>query len=267
MMNLSSHELDTWRDAGGFYDFSPTAAESKPKTRFDAIKLFADKLKMPSSDSEIARPRLIRHLEKSLAQFSATLIAGRAGIGKTLLAADFARRKNCRVAWYKAETADADWRIFSSYLLASVGQNDLETDESAVVFDESAIPTATETIAARFSRAADGNSLLIVLDDLHSVFDANWFTEFFNGFVRSLAPNAQLLLIARTLPPLPLWRLRSKQVLGVLDEKMLTCTLDEASELFRKYQLSSAAARSAHKRTYGRIIKLREIAEKKSSLL
>ncbi len=263
MMNFASHELDEWRDAGNFYDFSPTASEPKPQVKFAPIKLFADKLLMPPFDALLARPRLFQQLEKSLAQFSATLIAGRAGIGKTLLAADFARRRNCRVAWYKADTADTDWRVFSSYLLGSIGQRGIENFN----FDENDVSSATEAITARFGAAADGKPLLIVLDDLHTVFDAAWFAEFFNGFVRALMPSAQILLIARTLPPLSLWRLRSKQILGVLDEKILTCTLDEASELFRAYQLSAAAARSAHKQTYGRIVKLKEIAERKSSLL
>jgi ATP/maltotriose-dependent transcriptional regulator MalT len=99
---------------------------------------------------------------------------------------------------------------------------------------------------------------------LHSVFDAVWFADFFNSFVPSLAPNVHLLLAARTLPPLQLWRLRSKQVLGVLDEKLLAFTLEETISLFGKRKLSPSVARAAHKLAYGKIARLEEIIEKKS---
>lgn len=266
MLNFASEELNDRSESSGFYDFSPTSSGSKKPVKVERVKLFADKLCVPPVDSPIARPRLIEHLEKSLAQFSATLVAGRAGMGKTLLAAEFARQKKCQIAWYKAETADTDWKIFSSYLLGSIQPDCLNVEVSDKNFDKMSVSSATESIAAHFSAIVGNKPLLIVLDDLHSVFDADWFTDFFNSFVRSLSPNIQMLLIARTLPPLPLWRLRSKQVLGVLDEKLLTCTLDEANELFRRYHLSPINARSAHKRTFGRIVKLREIAEKKSYL-
>jgi ATP/maltotriose-dependent transcriptional regulator MalT len=105
--------------------------------------------------------------------------------------------------------------------------------------------------------------VLIVLDDLHSVFDADWFGDFFNSFVPLLAPNVSLLLIARTLPPLQVWRLRSKQVLGVMDEKLLSFTEDETIEIFRQHKLPPSAARSAHKSAYGKIARLEEIIEKK----
>jgi LuxR family maltose regulon positive regulatory protein len=203
----------------------------------------------------------MEHLEKSLAQFSATLIAGRAGTGKTALAADFARQTDCCVAWYKVETADCDWKVFSRYLSASLDLNcsgaDLETDRGAME-----VSLTSEALAAQFVQAAEEKPLLIVLDNLHSVFDAEWFADFFNSFVPLLAPKVRLLLMARTLPPLQIWRLRSKQVLGVMDEKLLAFTEDETIELFRKHNITPSAAREAHRVTYGKIARLKEIIEK-----
>ena len=260
MMNFASQELSEWRESNNYYEITPPKAETVVKT--DSVKLFADKLRVPIVAEPIARPRLMEHLEKSLAQFSATLIAGRAGTGKTALAADFARQTGDCVAWYKVETADTDWKVFSRYLSASLDLNC--SDETPA--DGTEVFASCESLAAKFNEAAEEKPVLIVLDDLHSVFDAAWFADFFNNFVPLLASDVRLLLIARTLPPLQqLWRLRSKQVLGVMDEKLLAFTQDETIELFRKYQLSPSAARSAHKSAYGKIARLEEIIEKKSA--
>lgn len=268
MLTLASNELGEWRESNSNYETVTFSSQTKPRDNTDSPKLFADKLCVPPSAAHVARPRLVEHLQNSLAQFSATLIAGRAGTGKTALAADYARRGGFDVAWYKVETADGDWKVFLSYLVASLSQFCAAAPQSPNIFIEADaaadVAPTTETLAAQIASATGGKPLLIVLDDLHSVFDAVWFTEFFYSFVLSLPANVQLLLIARTLPQLPLWRLRSKQVLGVTDEKLLAFTLEETVELFRKNKLSASAARAAHKRSYGRISKLEEISEKKS---
>lgn len=263
MMNFASQDINEWGETNNYFEFTPTFSEKKPKINTDSVKLIADKLRVPKIDGQTERPRLVEQLEKSLTQFSATLITGRAGTGKTALAAHFADKTDACVAWYKVETADSDWKVFSSYLLGSINEN---CNDNQIDFEDIQVPAMTETFAARFADAAAEKPLLIVLDDLHSIYDAEWFTEFFTSFVSSLAPtNVELLLIARTLPPLPLWRLRSKQVLGVLDEKLLTFTTEETIELFKKSKLSPATARAAHKNAYGKIAKLKQIIEKKTS--
>ncbi len=265
MMNFASQEMSEWRESNNYYEVTPPKAENKPVIKVDSVKLFADKLRVPTIAEPIARPRLMEHLEKSLAQFSATIIAARAGTGKTALAADYARLSDCCVAWYKVETADSDWKVFSRYLSASLDLNcpDADSPPEAAGMEVSA---TSESLAAQFVATAEEKPVLIVLDDLHSIFDADWFGEFFNSFVPLLAPNVRLLLSARTLPPLQqLWRLRSKQILGVMDEKLLSFTQGETIELFRKYKLSPSAARSAHKSAYGKIARLEEIIKKKTA--
>jgi len=265
MMNFASQELNEWRESSNYYEFTPTIQRKEPKTKADSVKLFADKLCVPAVGELLARPRLVEHLDKSLRQFSATLVAGRAGMGKTVLAADYASQSDSCVVWYKVETADSDWKIFSSYLASSLNHNCSETDAPKYDADDTAISIVSESLAAQFNDAAEEKPILIVLDDIHSVFDAEWFAEFFTSFVPSLAPNVHLLMIARTLPSLPLWRLRSKQVLGVMDEKLLAFTSEETVKLFRKHKLSPSAARAAHKAAYGKVAKLEEIIKKKTA--
>jgi ATP/maltotriose-dependent transcriptional regulator MalT len=103
---------------------------------------------------------------------------------------------------------------------------------------------------------------LIVIDGVHNVFDADWFSEFFTTLLYSLTPDVHLILLSRSNPPLPLWRLRSKQVLGVIDEKLLAFTLLETQELFEKFSLPEEKTFQAFGKTFGRISRLKEFIEK-----
>jgi len=102
---------------------------------------------------------------------------------------------------------------------------------------------------------------LIVLDDVHNIFDADWFAEFFVSLLYSLTPEMHLVLLSRTKPPQPLWRVRSKQVLGVIDEKLLAFNLDETNEFFKKCGVSQKQSAAAHKKSFGRISRLKQFIE------
>jgi ATP/maltotriose-dependent transcriptional regulator MalT len=263
MLNFATNELNELSDVG--YNFENISTSNAVKT--DTVKILTEKIRLPETTATIKRQRLIAHLEKSLGQFSSTLVTGRIGTGKTTLAADFANQKTYAVAWYKIETTDADWKIFLSYFAESLRRFMVDS-ESVQLFERQFGKTAdlsvTEALANQFAMIETAKPLLIVLDDLHSVYDADWFGEFFNALLSLPTPNVRVLMLARSAPPFPLWRLRSKHVLDIVDEKLLAFTVAETIEFFGKYQLSENAARVAHKRTYGRISKLKEIAEKKT---
>lgn len=263
MLNFATNELTELSEVSYSFEYISNSNSTKTET----VKLLAEKIRLPKITAEIKRPRLITHLEKSLTQFSSTLVTGRIGTGKTTLAAEFANRKNDAAAWYKIETTDVDWKVFLDYLAESLRPFRADTESLQnydLEFNKTENLSVTETVAAQFAMIDTNKPLLIVLDDLHSVFDTDWFGEFFNALISLPTPNVRLLLLARSAPPIPLWRLRSKHVLDVVDEKLLAFTVPETIELFDKYQLSENAARVAHKRTYGRIAKLKEIAEKKA---
>ena len=263
MLNFASNEPFELSEINYNFDYVSTLTTSKS----NAVKILAEKISLPATKGEIERPRLFTHLEKSLSQFASTLVTGRVGTGKTTLAVDFANQKNCAVAWYKIETADTDWKAFLGYLTESLCrcQDDSKSlRECETQFDEIENLSVTESLAARFNVIEIQKPLLVVLDDLHSVYDADWFGEFFNALLSLPTPNVRVLMLARSAPSFPLWRMRSKHALDVVDEKLLAFTLPETIELFRNYKLSENAARVAHKRAYGRIAKLREIAEKKA---
>src|SRR4029079_3684888 len=96
-----------------------TTAATPSKGERDGVHILNEKLEIPQCAGLIERPRLIEKLEKSLSQFAATLVSGRAGTGKTSVAAAYARTRK-RVAWFTVESSDSDWRVSEIPPAASV---------------------------------------------------------------------------------------------------------------------------------------------------
>lgn len=252
-MTLSFHENLDYAETAQSFEMSYTAFQ-QPSLTSERVHLFADKMRVPQLENIISRPRLIELLEKSSAQFGATLVTGRAATGKTTLAAEFTGKFE-RVAWYQIDTAETDWLLFARYF-AAIFEEDFDELESS----SSEILVFVEKLLGKVAQKSK-EPLLIVLDDVHNVFDAEWFTEFFISLLYTLTPEMKLVMLSRTKPPQPLWRVRSKQVLSVIDEKLLAFNLDETKELFKRNGLSPKLAEAARKSTFGRISRLKKFLE------
>jgi LuxR family maltose regulon positive regulatory protein len=231
-------------------------------------QLIHEKIVVPDVLPRVSRPRLLRLLEENLASYNATIINGRAGSGKTILAADFARHARRPVSWYKVDAADSDLRVFYEYLLASVRlQRPLIDDErlveltEAVTGDKAAL--LAEALVFQLSQLSETQAepLLIVIEDLHLVYDADWIVPFFRRLLPLLPADLHLLITCRSMPPAPLWRLRSKQMLRVLDEAELAFTFDEAVDLFKTYGLREEHARVALRCSNGRAATIASFAD------
>lgn len=244
------------------------AADRHPRTRLTGeFPLLLEKLRVPKTGRVLERERPRVMLEKSMAQFPATLLSGRTGTGKTVLAADLASRV-AKAAWYTVETADVDWPIFSRYLskcFENAGSG--AADPRPERIEWSSQPEIAGFLARHFLKAERPRpeKTLIVLDDVHHIFDVPWFEEFFKLLLYSLPVNAHLLMLCRSKPPSPLWRLRSKQVLNVVDEDQLAFTPAETAELFQMMHCPLDPG-SACDEAFGRVGKLVEFASTGSAI-
>ena len=245
-MNFSLHENFDLGGAESPFEISPAQSKNRSVQKTDEIHLFTEKMAIPVFEDYAARPRLVELLEKNLKQFGATLITGRTGTGKTALAADFSGKYK-RVAWFSVESAENDWEVFFRYFLESFSSILTEDQKTNVLAEiEKSKPQAVapyiDNLLLRVELPAEEKPFLIVIDGIHNVFDAGWFSEFFTTLLYSLTPDVHLVMLSRSNPPLPLWRLRSKQVLGVIDEKLLAFTLEETVKLFKKFKLPKSKA-------------------------
>lgn len=221
------------------------------------MQLILDKITPPVDLPRISRVRLLNSLHGSLASCTSTIINGRAGTGKTKLATDFARHSGRRVAWYKVDASDGDLRVFFQYLIESVRRERPRFGYEMLqrLLSETNAPEDVPLLAESFvyELIESGNDpLLIVVDDLHLVYDAEWVVPFFRRLLPLLPPEAHMLITGRGLPPAPLWRMRSKQTLCVIEELDMAFTENEAKKLFASYGLGEGQALSALAQTRGR---------------
>lgn len=222
-------------------------------------QLIINKISLPAELPRISRFRLIEKLGGSLATCNLTVINGRAGTGKTLFATDFAWQCGRRVAWYKVDASDSDPTIFFRYLIASINRQRFGFGSIMIEdFLKSSMTGLAQSLAYELEQAAI--PLLIVLDDLHLVYDAEWIAPFFSRFSPLLPAETHLIIIGRIQPPAPLWRMRSKQTLSIIDEAALDFTLDEIEMLLESYGLERSAASEVFTESRGRASRVSAIA-------
>lgn len=223
-----------------------------------------EKIEIPKAAPRISRPRLIKLLAENLISANATIVNGRAGTGKTALAADFARHAGRGVAWYKVDAADNDLRSFCEYLAAAIRLQRPSVDPDRLLeLTETIESDRAELLAEGFVyQLSDRSSepLLIIIEDLHLVYDADWVVPFFRRWLPLVPADIHVLITCRSLPPAPLWRLRSKQMLRVVEETELAFTLEEAISLFETYGLSEEHAQVAWSQTNGRAATIADFA-------
>ncbi len=230
------------------------------------MRLILEKITAPSKLPRVTRVRLLEKLHKSLYCCAASVINGRAGTGKTQLAADFAWGCSRNVAWLKVDSSDANLGIFIQYLTESISRQ-------SPVFNGQPVRCLAETVtlkdfsflAERFVYDLQEHSyepLLIVIEDLHLVYDADWVAPFFTRLLPLLPTDVHMLITCRSMLPFPLWRMLSKQMLCVIDEAELAFTQVEAEDLLLSYGLGVESASFGSRRESVRIAVLDEFARR-----
>lgn len=230
-------------------------------------QIILEKIAVPTPTGCVPRPRLISLLEQSLSTCNSTIISGRAGSGKTTLAIDLARKSGRAVAWYKVDAPESKLAIFLQYLISSIAS--CRSEFGGVVLgsrledelDDNCTAFLAELFVFELERQS-GSPMLIVIEDLHLIDDASWLVPFFRRLLPLLPADVHMLITSRTMPPAPLWRMRSKQTLSVIDEETLAFSRDEAVKLFEQYGLSREQASIALDHSRGRAAALAGLAAK-----
>lgn len=229
------------------------------------MQLILEKITLPPRTTHIPRPRLLGLLQESLATCASSIITGRAGTGKTTLAADFSNQCGRVTAWYKVDAPDGDLEVFFRYLIASIQQQrpkfGLENLRPLLRSQNTTdIPLVAEAFVYELLES-EQEPLLIVIEDLHLVYDAQWVVPFFRRLLPLLPADVHMVITSRTMPPAPLWRMRSKQSLCVIEESELAFSRHEAIDLFESHGLSREQASIALDHTHGRAAALNLCAE------
>lgn len=218
------------------------------------MELIRSKVERPSPAPHLIRPRLVDVLRTGVDAGLATLVVGRAGTGKTVAVADLARSMAGRDAWYTVDESDTEFERFAAYLFEALGLR--QRPDTRDLRPERVAELLTVEVLDR-PNAPD----LLVVEDLHLVYDTSWFGPFFSRLLPMLPGTVHVLMTTRAMPPVPLWRMRSKQSLAVVDEDVLTFSEAEAAQLFARYGLPEVSARAAIRATRGRAARLDAFAQ------
>jgi LuxR family maltose regulon positive regulatory protein len=200
----------------------------------DAV--LATKLHVPRPlPGTVARPRLADRLEEGLAR-GLVLVCAPAGSGKTVLLADWVRRRGRPVAWLSLDEGDNDPARFWRHAVAAVGRARPGIGELAgpgpgllAPFSPNGLVTA---LINELAAQADDDELLLVLDDYHLI-DSQGLHDSLLFLLEHLPPGLRLVVASRSDPPMPLARLRARGKLAELRAGELRFTADEAAALLR----------------------------------
>ena len=236
----------------------------------DAI--LSTKLLIPHTRPDLVpRPHLIERLEAGLAR-ALTVVCAPAGFGKTTLLSDWLRhRRHAPVeqgpphaAWLSLDAADNDPAHFMRHFIAALRTIAPSVGATALPLLESPHPAPLHAllISAINDIAALQQTCLLVLDDYHVLHTAA-IHEAMALLLERLPPQLRLVISSRTVPSLPLARLRARQELNELRLTDLRFTLNEATAFLNDgmgLRLSPGETAELEQRTEGWIAGLQLVA-------
>ena len=208
------------------------------------ISLLKTKLYIPPARpaaQQIARPRLIEELNAGASR-QLTLISASAGFGKTTLLGEWIHQGErsaqsdvespdpSNVAWLSLDQGDNDLTRFLSYIVAALQtvHPDLGKGVATLLQSPQAppVPALLATIINEITTLSA--RLFLVLDDYH-VLDAQPVHDVLVFLLDNLPPQLHVVIASRVDPPLPLARMRVRQMILELRDADLRFTPDEAS--------------------------------------
>jgi len=183
----------------------------------------------------VERSALIEELAQTTAKL--VLVDAPAGFGKTTLVAQWrsAAAETRPFAWVSLDRGDSDPGRLWWYVVSALTRACPEIDGEAILaelraqapeFPKSVLPMLANELAALSA------PVVLVLDDYHVIRDRGCHEQV-AFLLLHLPPTAQLVLITRADPSLPLARLRAAGEMAEMRARELRFTPAEAAELLR----------------------------------
>ena len=159
----------------------------------------------------VKRPELTEYLARTPARL--VLVDAPAGFGKTTLVAQWRSRtaENRPFAWVSLDRGDDDPSRLWWYIVTALQRACPQIDGEAILTElrtQGLDPTETVVPMLANALAALEAPVVLVLDDYHMIKERSCHDQI-AFLVLHLPPSAQLVLITRADPPLPLARLRA----------------------------------------------------------
>jgi LuxR family maltose regulon positive regulatory protein len=226
-------------------------------------QLLATKFFVPmTSGTLISRPRLSVLLDESL-KYPLTLVSAPAGFGKTMLLSCWAQSLPANhplVAWVSLDEEDNDPRLFWTYVLSALDQQQPERFTPLFKYLQSPeAPPLIYVLNALCNLVLDSQEhFVLILDDYHLITEQQIHVSL-SYLVEHLPPHLHIILATRADPPL---QRAGHHVLEIRTEQ-LRCTTEEAEAFFKEakgIRLPDETIKAVNARTEGWLVGLQLLA-------
>jgi LuxR family transcriptional regulator, maltose regulon positive regulatory protein len=210
------------------------AVPAVPRARIGLDVPIETKLHAPNARAEwVERPWLTDYLTRATARL--VLVDAPAGFGKTTLVAQWrlssAERRS--FAWVSLDRADDDPSRLWWYITGALQRAGPEFNGEAILNElRVPAPDVTGMVLPLLANelAALPTPIVLVLDDYHVIKERSCHDQI-AFLLLHLPPSAQIVLITRVDPPLPLARMRASAEMVEIRARELRFGLDEAAAL------------------------------------
>lgn len=223
-------EEDRLAGEGGLSNISGRTPQTIPNYR----GILPIKLQIPQANHIlISRPRLLMSLDKAF-QRKLTLISAPAGFGKTTMLGSWTVNHPASVAWISLDQNDNAAGRFWHYVEASlIGL----IDNPPQFHPEESLerPFTIESVCANIAGLAEliGDHGILILDDFHLIQSPDILSDLV-FFLDHLPANLHLIIAGRSIPSIPLARMRANGQLHELGMEDLRFLQEEASAFLHK---------------------------------
>lgn len=190
----------------------------------------------PLRPNLVPRPRLIERLNQSLQPgHKLTLVSAPAGSGKTTLVSNWIQQLDVPAAWLSLDEGDNEPTRFVYYLFAALQEAHFELGESVLALLHSPQPPPLETLLTLLINdlTTSANQMIVVFDDYHVIRELEIHTAM-SFLLDNQPPQLHLVVISRSDPAFPLFRLRGSGEMGSIYDHDLRFTASEAASFFIK---------------------------------
>ncbi len=206
----------------------PRGGESSTRAWHETI--LVPKLSMPRSPVRVvSRVHLLERLQQR-GNLPLTLLAAPAGFGKTTVLSSWLQRSSAPVAWVTLDKNDNELPRFWASTCAALERVCPGVGEPAMHLLRAQPPTPVEAVLTQvINRLTElSHDVVLALDDYH-VITLRTIQDAVMFFLDHMPPHLRMYIATRADPPLPLARLRSRDLLLEFRANDLRFTLDETA--------------------------------------
>ncbi|MBA4369130.1 MAG: hypothetical protein C0403_15990 [Desulfobacterium sp.] len=216
------------------------------------------KLRFSGSNNTIERTRLYPLMDKIRQMRLTTVVAG-AGYGKTTLVHQTAKHFGLPVVWYRLDPYDDELVTFLYYLIAALRNRfpalgNKTLDEIARIDDLNAAYKPVMAVLLSEMEEYIRGDLLIVLDDYHTIADADAIRNPLAFFIDNIPSHIHVVIISRTMPNLELSLYRARREMMDITETDLCFSADEIEQFYLEIfnlPLKKTTLQTLHRKTAG----------------